>query len=410
MNFIKKLATTFIGIGSNAIYQVALLSLISKYYSMDVLGVYAFFFSISTVLFFLTNLGFRQLIVTSSKYNSLEQYFRVRFWASIVTSAFVCIIAMFTYADYIFLAFLVSFIKVIESLSEIGYAHFQQNQNHIYQSALLFVKSVLSCFIAVISILCGYSLVVILAIVLITHLLFLLFYEYQKVFRQRDDFRLFSLLTLNRADIQMVRFAFPLGVGLFLINLNLNSSRIISGTLLSEADTAVLAACLQLSLSLAPVVTGMCQVLLPKFTTLFKTGQIRLFKVNYLKITFLFLLLSSSICIFANFYGEFLLRVIYNDDISKHNLIFLLCLLGAVFNYAAAIATAALTSMEKYALQTKVMIVCILVSAVFMFTFVGRYGLIALVVSFLFSSFIRLVALYYFSFIELVDVKADDSR
>lgn len=398
MKFFKKLVTTFLGIGSNAIYQVLFLALISKFYSMEELGVYAFLFSASTVSFFFTNLGFRQLIVTSSKYKSLFQYFRIRVILSSVTVVFICVLCYFVYPEHILLSLYIGLIKLFESLSEIGYSYYQQKNDHSYQSRMLLSKSIFSSLCAFALIYNGLGIDLVVFFILVIHTLFFLTYEFKKVKEGFGGDKLNSGQFISREDIALIRYAFPLGLGLFFINLNLNLSRILSGIFLPEFDTAVLAASLQLSLSLSPVVTGFCQVILPGFTSQLQKCQYNSLYKNYITMSMLFVISSVTLIFIAFFWGKEVLTLIYNKEVGDSYIVFLVCLVGASFNYMAALSTALLTSLEKYDLQSNVMIGCVLINLATMLLFVSDYGLESLIWSFAVSSFLRMIMLYFYSF------------
>ncbi|ATC94402.1 hypothetical protein [Pseudoalteromonas tunicata] len=398
MNFIKKLLSTFIGVGSNAIYQVLLLSLVSKFYTIEELGAYAFFFSISTVVFFFTNVGFRQVIITSSKYNDVAQYLKLRIILSTISFLVLLIFGLIFNPDYILLSVLISFIKFIESVSEIGYAKFQKHQNHNFQSKILFFKSLLSAFLVYSFTKLTFGLNSLLLAISLLHIFIILMYELPKL-RVYSKVGLFSeFLTCKKTDLELVKFALPLGVGLFLINLNLNLSRIMSGVFLSDLDTAILAASLQLSLSFAPVITGFTQVLLPKFTYFIKKGLIKKLIFYFISLTLLFSFTSLFMLILTDLYGGVILNFIYNPEIGQYQSIFLICLLAVSFNYISALSNALLTAFEKFKLQRNIMIFCIIINSIMMLLFVDTYGLLALAWSFAFTSLLRMFLLYFYAF------------
>ncbi|MDF3125696.1 hypothetical protein [Rheinheimera sp. 1928-s] len=372
---------------------------------MEDLGVYAFFFSLSTIVFFLTNLGFRQLIVTSSIYHDTSQYMKVRFVLSIISMVFVSVVGFLLKPDYFVLCLLISSIKFFESISEIGYAYFQKYQNHNYQSKLLFFKSLLSGLLVYFLIKQGFTLTQILFFISSLHFASIVFFELPKLKEELVSLSFFNVFMLNRSDFEFVKFAFPLGVGLFLINLNLNLSRIMSGMYLSEFDTAVLAASLQLSLALTPVVTGFSQVILPKFSKLISNSSVEKAISYFVVLTIVLFFMSTLLMMGAYFFGEVILEYIYNSDIANCYYIFTVCLLGVSFNYIASLSTVVLTACEKYKLQRDIMLFCIVINLFLMLLFIDHYGLASLAWSFVLSSFLRLFLLYVYAGRTLISIR-----
>lgn len=397
MNFIIKTIFSLLGIGSYAVYHVVVLILIGKFYSMEDLGVYAFLFSSSSVLFFLTNLGFRQLIVTSTEYVSIGQYFRLRILLSFISFLIIFLVGKFVYPDFIFLALIIAAIKFFESLSEIGYAVYQKMQNHKYQSYILFFKSVLSLVFLVVAINQGLSLTLSLFLVFFIHFLFFITYEFSNLRTFFNDCTGIQYLRFKKNDLFLICYAFPFGFAMFLINLNLNLSRVASGIFLSEYDTAVLAASLQLALFFSPVVNGVCQVLLPRFTQSIMDNDYLYLKRLFFYISFIFIFISSLTSLFVFYWGDFVLFSLYNEEISNHGFIFFVCVVGASFNYISALANNILTALGEYKIQSTVMVVCIVLNSAGMIFFIDFYGLYALVWSFVASSVFRFLVLYYFS-------------
>ena len=398
MSLIKNALKALFGIGSYAIFQILLLSFISKFYGTELLGAYAFFFSVTATVFFFTNLGFRQLVVTSTKFCLLSQYIRLRSVLSILALLFILLIGVTFKSDYLWVCLFVALIRFLESLSEINYAFFQKVEKHGFQSKLLFIKSLLSIIVTLAYVNLGMSFVVLLCSIMFIHFFSIIFYEYPQLKKAGENFNISELINFSLYDKKLLIFAFPLGIGLFLINLNLNASRIFSGIYLEDIDTAVLASSLQLALGAAPIITGLCQVFLPRLSNLIKRDD--LVKVRKLFLQLLFGLSFIGIIGYSLSYllGEVILRLFFNNEIAKYYSIFSFCVLGAAFNYLSAIANLLLTALEEHVLQKNIMIVCVLINIIIMYIFVEDLGLIILVGAFVLTSFLRLLISTWYAF------------
>jgi len=398
MSLIKNASKALFGIGSYAIYQILLLSLISKYYGTELLGAYAFFFSVTATVFFLTNLGFRQLIVTSQQFTALNQYIRIRSMLSVGALLFILVIGAVFKSDYLWVCVFVALIRFLESLSEINYAFFQKVEEHGFQSKLLFIKSLLSILIVFLFVYFNIRFVYLLCCILLVHITILICYEYPKLALKGEGFSVFQLITFSASDMKLLFFAFPLGLGLFFINLNLNASRIFSGVYLTDMDTAALASSLQLALAGAPIITGICQAFLPRLSQLITQNNFAETKTLYVKLLYLLAVIAISGVVIVNFFGEDLLRLFFNHEIAQYALIFSFCVLGAAFNYVAAISNLVLTALEAHKLQKNIMLACVSVNIIIMFTFVNTLGLEVLVAAFVIASLLRLIISTGFAF------------
>jgi len=391
MSLIKSASTALFGIGSYAIYQILLLSLISKFYGTELLGAYAFFFSVTATVFFLTNLGFRQLIVTSKQYTDLNQYIRIRSMLSFGALLFIVGIGVAFKSDHLWLCVCIALIRLLESLSEINYAFFQKREEHGFQSKLLFIKSLLSVVTVLLCVYFDISFVYLLPCILLIHITILLCYEYPKLAVKGERISVSQLVSFVSSDIKLLYFAFPLGLGLFFINLNLNASRIFSGVYLTDIDTAALAASLQLALAGAPLITGICQAFLPRLSKLIREHNFIKTKALYIKLLYLLASISVSGVVIVYFLAEGLLLLFFNHEIAQYALIFSFCVLAAALNYVSAISNLVLTALEAHTLQKNIMLGCVSINILIMFSFVNTLGLQVLVAAFVIASLLRLI-------------------
>lgn len=401
MTLLKNVSISLFGIGSYAIYQVFILSSISKFYSTEILGSYVFYFSFTATVFFLSNLGFRQLIVTNDKFVDFNQYLRVRVFLSTCSVFIVFTVGVAIKSEFWELCLLICAIRFLESLSEINYAYFQKSENHGFQSKLLFTKSALSTLIVFGFVFYNLSLSQMLLSIFLVHSLLLFGCEYSILKNSGVYVSIKGVVNFQRNDLLFVRYAFPLGVGLFLINLNLNASRIFSGTFLSDIETAALAATLQLVLVAAPVVTGLCQVFLPKLSKSLKENRHNESKVLFIKLSLFMATLSFSGVLIVYLFGGDILSLLYNDEIANYEILFILGSFGAAFNYLSACSNLVVVALNKHKLQQNIMLTIVLINMLFIIILGGDYGVYGLSVAFLLSSTFRFILLnayviYYF--------------
>ena len=331
---IKSISKVFSGVAVYSLYQLLLSVLIGKLYGTQALAEYFFVFSLIATVFFLTNLGLRQLITSSNVYSEINEYFTIRLMTSII-ALLISFTLYFNSGKEEYSIFITIFLlKLFESVSEINYAYYQRQLEHSYQSRALIGKSILSIIAFITSWKLGMRLETTLLFVVLANLFSIAIFEIKKAAN------LNAILKFKpRLNYALIRYSIPLGLAMFIINLNINFPRIISGYYLDDFDIAIIGASIQLALAGSPFITGITQALLPTFRKMKEDGDNHKVQNLFLK-TLVLLALSSGISVvLLSYFSKELLAIIYNAEISKGYSVFNLILIGAALNYMSSITT-----------------------------------------------------------------------
>jgi O-antigen/teichoic acid export membrane protein len=351
---LSNLSKVFSGIAAYALFQILISSLISKFYGTQQLAEYLFIFALSATVFFLTNLGLRQVLVTSSKYSNFSDYYKIRLTSSMIACVIIFVgFSMSQFNNYYLLSSLCA-IKFFESLSEINYAIKQKFEEHQFQSVSLLFKSILSILFFSAAYILDFGITAAFYVILLIHLFVFYLLEIKKLSLSFSMLSPYSIYNF-KINWDLIKYALPLGVGLFLINLNLNFPRIFSGIYLNEYDTAGIGASIQIALAGVPIITGITQTLLPRFSKLITENKVSMIYSLYVKT----LLLLGVLCILgimlSYFHGEQILHLIFNEEVSKYSYIFVLICTAISLNYLSAISTLIIISCEEHKINLYIM-------------------------------------------------------
>lgn len=348
------LSKVFSGIAAYALFQILISSLISKFYGTEQLAEYLFIFALSATVFFLTNLGLRQVLVTSSKYSNYADYYKIRLASSTVACVIIFIGFSISQFNNYYLITSLCAIKFFESLSELNYAIKQKFEEHQFQSVSLLFKSILSILFFSAAYVLGFGISAAFYVVLLIHLLVFYLLEVKKLSMSLS--MLPPYLGYNfKINWNLIKYALPLGIGLFLINLNLNFPRIFSGIYLNEYDTAGIGASIQIALTGVPIITGITQTLLPRFSILMSENKRSVVYSLYLKSLLILCALCISGITLSYFQGEQILHLVFNEEVSKYSNIFVLICIAISFNYLSAISTLIIISCEQHKINLYIM-------------------------------------------------------
>ncbi|GAA2717022.1 lipopolysaccharide biosynthesis protein [Aeromicrobium ponti] len=361
----KNFSWNLIGSLVYAFSQWIVLVLIAKLGNPEMVGIYSLGLAITAPIMMLTNLQLRavQATDTTNEY-SINEYYGLRIVTSFLSIVFSLIVIFINgYSIYkSFVIFLILISKVLDSYSDILYGYLQQRERMDYIGKSRIIKGIVTFLVMWIALLTTNDLITSLIILNGSWLLIFIVYDRKsvKLFIENITPK-FNITTQKKLAI----FALPLGIVVMLGSLNTNIPRIIIEEYLGEVKLGYFAAIAYLMVTGGILVNSLGQAVAPRLAMLFNNNMHRELKSLLFRVVLAGLSIGIMGTFGSIFFGEIVLKIIYDNSYSNYNDIFILVMIAAIFDYSGSFLGYGLTAMRIFKVQPYLGSIGVLSSLIF---------------------------------------------
>ena len=335
---------TFFGNGTYNGCQWAILVVLAKLGSPELVGRYTLALALTAPIFMLSNMNLAVVLASDAKNrNSLGDYFALRVLCSIASLGIVALLASLgRYGGVLApVVALVVFAKFVESLSDIAYGQMQKHERLDFMAISMMIKGLVSLVVFSLMQYFTGSLSLSLAGLCVVWTLLLLTYDIPVVRRWEPVRPVFSLEKVKG----LLLLSIPLGIVSFLGSLSVQVPRFAMEHFRGERELGLFAAVTSLGLLARLVTLALSRAALPRLSIHYAAGDMDRFKKLIIRLMSLGLAVGMAGILAAWFYGSTLLTWMFTKEYAGYTDVLMVVMLGAglttAFNFMGTAATAA---------------------------------------------------------------------
>ncbi|WP_214804248.1 MULTISPECIES: lipopolysaccharide biosynthesis protein [unclassified Exiguobacterium] len=375
--------------------QWYMISMISKNYSLDYLGMFTYFLAVIAPITVIIQMQHRTIYVTQGILNyTIGHFIKIRMQLLIFSAITIFLLSFFIEIKNLQIFFLIFFWKAFELMSDLVYAYWQKNNQINKISLSKIVRSILYIVTFVIFIYLEKSLAYILIFIVIIAII-IFFWDLFKSSLNIINIIFNTVLKYN--DIKKIIFmSLPLAIASMLNIIYINIPKYILAEFSMTEEIAIFSSISYILILGNMIINSIIQVKINYISELYNVKKFKELKKD-INIFFFLIITISIIAIFITYIiGEDMLKAIYNEKISKHNFLLILLIVGSVFNYFSIVIGVVLTAAKKYAVQPVLSFFWCLIYIIFSIVCIKNYGLYGVGYSYICSSIIQFASIYYF--------------
>lgn len=388
----KNFSWNFIGNLVYALGQWLVLVIIAKTGTPEMVGLYSLGLAITAPILMLTNLQLRavQATDTSDKF-IFNDYFGLRIITGILALIFVLVINYISNYDLnkSLIIFLVGMSKVIDSYSDVIYGQLQQRERMDFIGKSRIIKGILTLIVVGISLLITESLFVSLVVLNITWLIIFFLYDFKSLSYfmkiKKPNFNIYKFK-------ELILLTLPLGIMLMLGSLNTNFPRIIIEKQLGETLLGYFAAISYLIIAGNTFIGAVGQAAAPRLAKYYSNNQINYFRKLLIRLLFIGFGIGISGVLISIGIGEQILKLVYDEEYSNYNYIFILLMVSGTFSFPSSFLGHAMTSMRIFKIQPFLGGFWLLVSVIGSMSLIPLFGMEGAAITLIISSIIQFIS------------------
>ena len=390
---IKNISWIFTGNLFSAFTKWFILVLIARILTPIDVGAYALAFAVTAPITILLNLRLRSLVVTD-KHLNFSNYIYIRNITSYVAVLLLFLIGLIFYPKYIFLIILVGLNKLYDLFSELYYSIPQLKDDFDFIGKLMILKHVLILVFFVLGIYISQNLHIALLISLVIQVLF--FYYVEKRITE-NKYRITYPNKESKEIKNIIKLGIPLGISLMLVSLNSNIPRYILEYFESAEVLGYFSAVTYILTIGNLVMNSVSQNFLLMLSRTINNGSYKQFlKYLYVYITSFSIALGLIIILFAYFFGEIFLNLVYGASYGKYVDVLVLMSISMAINFVSWGFDTALMSIRYVKIQPFIALTTAITSAVLGYILILDYGIQGAAYTIIVAQVIQLLLRVYF--------------
>jgi O-antigen/teichoic acid export membrane protein len=358
----RNFAWTFTGNALNGFSQWAVLSLIAKLGTGEMLGEYAFAVAVMLPLTMLSHLNLRAVLATDmEERHPFGDYLAVRLWATAAILVAVVVVALVLGRGYTRGAcmVLVALSLSTDTISDIYYGAMQRSERMAEIAVSMIARGVLALVAFGVVLFLTRSLVPSIAMLVVARIAVFLAYD-----RPRGSQGQRLSRSGGRAQLEIFQTALPLGVVLMLVSYTSNVPRYVVEHYLGTRGLGVFAAMAAFLMAGSTVVSALGQSATPRLARYFSQRDTVQFRRLTLRLIALALALGVVGVAGAAVAGSFVLRVFYSAEYGAYGRVLTELMGAAALVYVAAALGFVITSARSFRAQMPVLALVVATSAV----------------------------------------------
>ena len=371
---------------TSLIYTVILM----RYSSLQITGIFFFFFSLACTTTALASLGGRTYQVTDVK-NELTPFTYI---LSRYITAFTVTILVFVYImfrNYTMNKFLIVFIlclfKYLEELSDVYYGIMQKEDKLYYVGQFQLFKSILNVFSFFLIIKETNNLLLAVSVMWLINFLFIIFLE-------RPTAKKLNCWNYSTSKKQIMKYFSvntTICVFTFLTMYLANAPRYAIDIYLSDEIQAVFGIIIMPATVMLLVCNFITNPILIKIANLYSEKRIKEITQLFKKIIFIIVAIGIFGLIVCYFIGVPFLNLIYSSNFNNYKLELIIIIVGSIFYAVSMICSSFLTSIRKIKPQLYMNILFSIFAFIISLIFVKLFGIMGGAISYSTIMFIRMM-------------------
>ena len=185
------------------------------------------------------------------------------------------------------------------------------------------------------------------------------------------------------------RFAFPLGLAMILVSLNVNVPRYLIASSLSERELGIFAAMAYVIAGAGTIIEALGQAATPRLAKYYAARDLKSFRRLVLRLVGLGVLIGASGLAVAVLGGGRLLAILYSRDYAARADVFCWVMAVTPVTFAAGFLGSALTAARYFGVQIPLLFATTSVTALMCISFIPRYGLKGAPIALLISALVQ---------------------
>lgn len=398
----RNFAWTLVGNIVFAACQWAIIIVLNKIGSIEMVGQYSLALAITAPIFMLTNLQLRSVQATDAKeqYN-FEDYLSLRFITSVLALFIVLaviILQPYTWTMILIIGF-IAILKTAESFSDVFHGLFQLQERMDIISRALIMKGLLSLVLLTSLLLLTHQIVASISGLIIAWLVIFIFYETRLVKKR-------SMIHLNWSNLKsLIKLSLPLGITMMLISLTDTIPKYFIEKNLGLEELGYYSSIANLILIGNTLVGALGQAASPRLAKYYANNELVNFRNLIIKMLCFGVLIGIiGICVVV-FLGKPLLSIIYTQDYVEYIDLFIWLMIIGSINYLSSFLGYGMTSARYFRVQPYVFVLLIIVSSILLLLWVPIFGLYGVVYSLLITSICQFAASFGINIHALMSLK-----
>lgn len=369
----RNFAWTFAGNALNGFAQWAVLSLIAKLGTSEMLGEYAFAVAVMLPLTMLSHLNLRAVLATDMEdRHPFGDYLAVRLWATAAILVAVAVVAVVFGRDYTrgLCMVLVALSLSTDNISDIYYGALQRSERMAEIAVSMIARGVLALMAFGAVLFFTRSLVPSVAMLVLARIAVFLAYDRPMGSQGQRLSR-----SGGRVQFEIFKTALPLGVVLMLVSYTSNVPRYVVEHYLGTRGLGVFAAVAAFLMAGSTVVSALGQSATPRLARYFSQRDMVQFHRLTLRLVAVALALGVVGVAGAMVAGSFALRVFYRAEYGVYGRVLAELMGAAALVYVAAALGFVITSARSFLAQMPLLALVVATSAVASWLLVPVMGL-----------------------------------
>lgn len=374
--------------------QWAMLVVIAKMKSPDVVGQFALGLAISTPVVMFTNLQLRVVLGTDTTNEySFGNYLCLRLISGFI--AFIVIVAITIYANYKIetqlIIITIGIAKIIESISDVYFGLLQKHERMDRLSISMMIKgplSVIALFLGILitgQMLFGViGLVVIWALILVTYDIpsGRLFLENSITYSDTRNNEQFNWPRMIKTGFdanvlgRLVWLSLPLGFVMMLISLKTNIPRFFIENHLGERALGIYAAISSIMAMGTMVVTALGSAAYPRMAKYYGSELYGEFIKFLLKLVLIGLLLGVGGILVAALFGWEILKLFFGQEYASYQGVLVWVMLAGGIYYVSSFLGYAMSAVRYFRIQVPLTLISVFTICIASFVLIKKFGLL----------------------------------
>lgn len=353
----KNFTWTFIGNLVNAGSQWALIVILAKRTSPEIVGQFAYALALTTPIMLFASLKLRSAQATDQLHEySFGEYWSLRLLTTIFALVVIIALALANNSsqDVSWVIILVGASKAIESLIDIIYGLFQQHERMDLVGRSLILRGLLTVILAGAVLTSTTSIVAVASCLLITWSIVLLLCDIPNAKRilvlNEDSFRCIPKWSNPRLK-KLAVLTLPLGASIAVGALYNNIPRYIIEHYLGSAALGIYSALAYFMLFGGMIFTALAQSIIPRLARYYAENENIRFRQLLHKLIGVGMTIGVFGIVVAFFFGDFFINLFYSSEYTKYSQILVLFMVANLIDFSFLAIASAINAMRLFRVQ-----------------------------------------------------------
>jgi O-antigen/teichoic acid export membrane protein len=386
---------------ANLVYafsQWFIISLIAKLGTVEMVGRYSIALAVTAPIFLLSNMNLRSMQATDVKNNySFINYFVTRIVTSTValfSILFILLISNFNNGTKLIIL-LLSISRFLESICDVVYGLYQQNERMDFQAISKIIQSFLAILLFTFSMLVSKSLELSVLMYSLTFLIIIVFYDRIKILELTNVNilqELSNIRTIFNVSVvkKLIIIGFPLGISSAIDTLNANIPRYALQYFFNEESVGYFSSIAFIMTTGSTVINAMAHSAIPSLAKNYIENLSAYFRL-LIKLIAFGLVIGFLAIIVSIFFGEIILQYLYTKEYKEYNNVFIVIMIASAIWYVTGFISSALTATTLFSVQVPIYIITLLATCSTSLILIPKFGLIGAALTVCIGNIIRLL-------------------